>query len=75
MFYDEKGKYDMDAWLAGVANIANKDEPLILICHSGSRSKKLAEYLVKEVGYQTVYNVKKGIISWIKEKNIVILTK
>jgi len=69
MFYDEKGKYDMNAWLEDVAAIAKKDEPVILICHSGGRSKTLANYLVKEIGYETVYNVKHGIVSWIKEKN------
>ena len=75
MFYDEKGKYDMDAWLAEVTNVANKDEPVILICHSGNRSKKLANYLVKEIGYEAVYNVKQGIVSWIKEKNFVVPLK
>jgi len=69
MFYDEKGKYDLDQWLADIAKIAAKDEPLILICHSGGRSKQLAEYLVQEVGYHSVYNVKKGIVRWVKDKN------
>jgi len=69
MFYDEKGKYDLEKWLNNVANIVTKDEPVVLICHSGGRSKQLAEYLVKEVGYQSVYNVKKGIVRWIKDKN------
>lgn len=69
MFYDEKGKYDLNSWLAEVASVVNTDEPLILICHSGSRSKQLAYYLVKEAGYEKVYNVKKGIHRWIKEKN------
>lgn len=75
MFYDEKGKYDLNAWLANVANVANKDEPIILICHSGGRSKQLANYLVKEAGYQSVYNVKKGIAYWIKKNNPVIVPK
>ena len=72
MFYDEKGKYDMNAWLANVANVADKDQPVVLICHSGGRSKELSKYLSKEAGYETVYNVKKGITSWIKQKNSVV---
>jgi len=69
MFYDEKGKYDMNAWLAEVDNVASKDQPVVLLCHSGSRSKKLAKYLVKELGYNKVYNVQKGIIHWLRKDN------
>ncbi|MFK7816049.1 MAG: rhodanese-like domain-containing protein [Gammaproteobacteria bacterium] len=69
MFYDEKGKYDLDAWLGEVASVAKKDEPLVLICHSGGRTKQLANYLAKERGYEKVYNVKKGIVHWIKKDN------
>ena len=72
MFYDEKGKYNTDAWLADVASVADKNQPVVLICHSGGRSKELSKYLSKEAGYQTVYNVKKGITSWIKQKNSVV---
>jgi len=75
MFYDEKGKYDLNKWLADVAEVANKDDPVILICHSGGRSKQLAKYLVKEAGYENVYNVKKGIIHWIKQKNPILQLK
>ena len=62
MFYDEQGKYDLKDWLAKVAKVANKNEHVILICHSGSRSKQLANYLTKVVGYERVYNVKKALI-------------
>lgn len=72
MFYDEKGKYDLEKWLSDVAEIANKNEPIILICHSGSRSKQLAKYLTKVEGYEKVYNVKRGIQSWIKKNHHVI---
>ena len=72
MFYDENGKFDMDAWLADVANVADKNQPVVLICHSGARSKELSKYLAKEAGYETVYNMKKGITSWIKQNNSVV---
>jgi rhodanese-related sulfurtransferase len=75
MFYDENGKYDIDAWLADVANVADKNQPVVLICHSGGRSKELSKYLVKEGGYEMVYNVKKGITSWIKQNNFVVAPK
>lgn len=69
MFFDEKGKYDLNAWLSKVSDVANKNEPLVLICHSGSRSKQLAKYLISVVGYESVYNVKRGIQHWIKHNN------
>ncbi|QMU62187.1 MAG: rhodanese-like domain-containing protein [Gammaproteobacteria bacterium] len=72
MFYDETGKYDLNAWLNEVTKIAKKDEALILICHSGSRSKQLAKYLTSVVGYNEVFNVKRGIAHWIKKKNSVV---
>ena len=75
MFYDEKGRYDLKAWLAKVENIAKKDEQVILICHSGVRSRQLASYLAKVVGYENVYNVKKGIVYWIKKSNPVVSVK
>ena len=72
MFYDEKGQYDLNTWLGKIAEVASKNEPLVLICHSGSRSKQLARYLTKVVGYQDVYNVKRGIADWIKKNHAVI---
>lgn len=72
MFYDEKGNYKLDAWLNDVAQVADKDEPVILICHSGTRSKQLAKYLNKVAGYGQVHNVKRGIVNWIKKDNPVV---
>ena len=73
MFFDEKGIYDLNAWLEQVSKVAGKNEPIILICHSGSRSKQLANYLVNVVGYENVYNVKCGIHYWIKQNNNVVV--
>ncbi len=73
MFYDDNGKYDLNNWLKNVAEIANKDEPVVLICHSGGRTKQLSKYLTSVVGYKEVYNVKRGIAHWIKKKNSVVM--
>ena len=42
-----------------------KDEPVILICRTGSRTRTLARYLSEELGYTQVYNVRNGITQWI----------
>lgn len=72
MFYDEQGKYNLDEWLNKLSTAAEKNEPVILICRTGSRSRQLAKYLTKVVGYEEVYNVKKGIVHWIKQNNPIV---
>lgn len=72
MFYDEQGKYDLNNWLTEVSRVANKDELVVLICHSGSRSKQLAKYLTNVAGYKDVYNVQRGIAHWIRKNNSVV---
>ena len=75
MFYDEQGKYDLEKWLNELSIVANKDKPVILICLTGSRSKQLAKYLTKVVGYKEVYNVRRGIAHWIKTDNSTVAPK
>ena len=44
-----------------------KDDPVILICRTGSRTSTLARHLVEQMGYTQVYNVRHGIIRWISD--------
>lgn len=41
-----------------------KDEPIILICQSGMRSKRAAKTL-KKSGFTTIYNVRGGMAAWV----------
>lgn len=45
------------------------DEKVILICRTGNRTQKAADYIANELGYKKVYNVKDGITRWIREGN------
>lgn len=47
--------------------MATPDQPVILICRSGNRTKAASQFLSREAGYQTVYNVKDGIRAWAKD--------
>ena len=47
--------------------VAKPDQPVIIICRSGNRTKVGSQMLVQQGGYQKVYNVKDGIRSWAKE--------
>jgi rhodanese-related sulfurtransferase len=68
-FFDAQGRYDTTRWLAELSTIAGSDEPVILICRSGNRSARIAAFLDQQAGYQTVYNVRSGIRSWLAEGN------
>ena len=57
MFFDDRGGYDAGAWLASLSRVAGRDEPVILICHTGVRSRVIANWLSGGVGYSRVYNV------------------
>ena len=48
-----------------------KDEPVVLICRTGSRAAVLAHALAEQLEYQHVYNVTDGITRWIAEGQVV----
>ncbi len=48
------------------------EDRVIIICRTGSRTGRLAQALVKELGWKNVYNVKRGITHWIKQGNPVV---
>lgn len=75
MFFDERGQYNLDQWLEKLSTIAKKKDPVILICLTGSRSNQLANYLTKIVGYENVYNVKRGIEYWMKQNYPTVVHK
>lgn len=65
-FFDQNGNYDARKWLDELNKVVDKDSPVVLICHHGVRSKVVANWLSKGLGYSTVYNVEKGIDSWLR---------
>jgi rhodanese-related sulfurtransferase len=41
----------------------DRDTPLVVMCHSGGRSRRVAEYLQAN-GFSRVFNLKGGIDAW-----------
>jgi rhodanese-related sulfurtransferase len=72
-FFDRMGRYDAPKWLHQLALVADRKSPVILICHSGNRSKTIGQWLTKKIGYEKVYNVTEGIDSWIKSGRPTVL--
>ena len=64
-FFDEKCRVDAPAWLDKVKPFAKPNEPVIVICRTGNRTKAVSQFLSQQGGYTTVYNVKSGIKGWI----------
>lgn len=66
-FFDERGQADPGAWLAAARNVAKANEPVIVICRTGNRTKAVSRFLSEQAGYATVYNVRSGIVAWARE--------
>ena len=71
-FFDERGRTDASAWLNKVIPVAKPEQPVIVICRSGNRTKPVSLFLSQQAGYAKVYNVKDGIKGWIKNGGEVV---
>ncbi len=65
--YDERGRVDAPGWLEKVRDVAKPEQPVILICRSGNRTRAASRLLSQQAGYKTVYNVQDGIRGWAKD--------
>ena len=70
-YVDKSGRLNPEFLPRFTAEV-RKDEPVILICRSGSRTDKLARHLVEDLGYTRVYNVRNGIGGWVGANNPVV---
>jgi len=63
-FFDKEGNVDTEKWHADISQVSDKTTPVIVICRSGARSKKVGDWMLTTLGYETVYNVTGGIVGW-----------
>lgn len=68
-FFDKQGRYDLNAWMAQLSKIAATDDPFILICRTGSRTRTISRFLDQKLAYHKVHNVTRGITDWIAKGN------
>jgi rhodanese-related sulfurtransferase len=71
-FFDHYGRYNIPSWLAEVRKIVGPEDPVILICRTGSRTASVSGLLGIREEYSKVYNVREGIVKWIAEKRPVV---
>ena len=65
-FVDANGRLKPD-FLSRFTTAIDKHDPVILICRTGNRTATLARYLVEDLGYTQVFNVRNGITRWIRD--------
>ena len=66
-FVDDNGRMLPD-FLTSFSAQVGKNDPVILICRTGSRTNTLGHLLADKLGYTQVYNVRRGITGWVAEK-------
>jgi len=66
--FDAYGNF-VQSFPADLSKLVKPDEPVIVICRTGSRSSAIANFLAERAGYTKVYNVTDGILNWIKDGN------
>jgi rhodanese-related sulfurtransferase len=75
MFFDEKHKPHVQEWMQQASNYIEPDSQVAIICRTGNRSKTVGNFLIKQHGYQNVYNVTDGIKGWIAKGNKTVEAK
>ena len=66
MFFDERGGYNVQAFLKALNQAVDTKKPFALICHTGSRTATISEFLDKELGFQVI-NLTGGMMKLIQE--------
>ena len=66
-FFDQSGNYNAAAWLSDISAFSNPNDPIVLICQTGSRSGVIASWLAGQMGYSAVYNLQPGIVEWMRK--------
>lgn len=64
-FFDEQGRYDVDAFIKELNKHVSKDKEFALICRTGSRTSAVSDLLSKQ-GYKVV-NLRGGMKSLLQQ--------
>jgi rhodanese-related sulfurtransferase len=60
MFFNERGGYNVNAFLKKLNQKVDTSKPFALICRTGSRTSMVSAFLSKELGYKVI-NLKGGM--------------
>ena len=62
MFFDDRGKYDVERFVSEVNKVVKDGEEFAIICRTGSRTTYLAPFFANKLGYNVI-NLKGGIMN------------
>lgn len=54
MFFNEQGGYDVNGWLRELNAKVDTTKPFALICHTGSRTMIVAQFLSQKLNYNVI---------------------
>ena len=54
MFFDKEGRYRIDAFLKALNHAVDTQKPFALICHTGSRTTAISQFLDTELHYNVI---------------------
>jgi len=73
MFFDERGRYDIDKWMSQFSKVVkDKNQPFVLVCRTASRTKMVGRFLSQQMGYKNVLELKGGITNWLRHNKEVV---
>jgi len=65
MFFDERGQYNVEAFLKELNKKVDTKKQFALICRTGSRTKVVSSFLSQKLGYNVI-NITGGITQGIR---------
>jgi len=68
MFFDERGQYNIRAFMHELGRYVKPTDTFALICHTGSRTAMVSKFLDKQMGYTHVINLRGGMLYAIGQK-------
>lgn len=66
-FFDERGDFDLDGWLAALAARLDPGGLFALVCRLGQRTDRLGRYLAGARGLDGAHHLTDGIAWWIAD--------
>ena len=66
MFFNDRGGYNVDAFLKALNKAVDTKKPFALICRTGSRTAMISDFLDKELHYPVI-NLKGGMMELMKQ--------
>jgi rhodanese-related sulfurtransferase len=55
---------EAERWVATIQASLSHEQPVVVLCHAGIRSRQMGRWLIEQQGYTDVWNLEGGIDAW-----------